>query len=114
LTSTYLYIAQDFPLLFIFIFLTIPQHQVLATQISQTAVIGSESSQITGASSHASSAETQQQHRHQFVHHNTAIAATENMTHNTHVKMVSYNGHRKMNKQHAIRCELLQIQQDGP
>jgi len=63
-----------------------PQQQGMDPQTPQPSVIESESSRTMGASSHASVAETQQQHRHQLVHRDAAIAATENITQDAHFK----------------------------
>jgi len=48
----------------------------MAPQTPQIGVIESESSQMMGALLNAPLAKTQQQRRHQSVHHDAAIAAT--------------------------------------
>ena len=63
-----------------------PQQQVMAPQTPQPSVIQFQSSHTTAASSNAPLAETQQQRRHQFVHCDTAIPATEIMAQDPHFK----------------------------
>jgi len=70
------------------IFLTIPQYKVMAPEIVQPGEIETESSQTTGASNNAPPSETQQQRRHQLVHRDAAIVATQNMTHDAKLKIV--------------------------
>jgi len=82
-----------------------PQQEVMAPHTPQPGVIESESCQTTGASSNASLAETQQQCRHQLVHHDAAIAATENITQDAHFKRVCKTGHSNNRMRHAIGCE---------
>jgi len=57
------------------------------------------------ASSNAPLAEAQQQRRHQLVHRDTAIAATENMAQDADLKMVCKTGRSNNRQQHAIECE---------
>ena len=52
----------------------------MAPQKPHTGGIDTESSQTTGTSSNVSLAETLQQYRHQLVHRDGEIAATDNMT----------------------------------
>jgi len=69
---------------------------------------------MTGASSYAPLAETQQQHRHQLVHRDAAIAATKSMARDAHSTIVRKTGHCNNRKQHAIGCEYLHIDvEDG-
>ena len=56
--------------------------------------------------------ETQQQCRHQLVQWDTAIVATENMTQNTHLKILYTTGRSKNQKQYAIGCESIHIDVD--
>jgi len=77
----------------------------MAPQTPLPGGIQSESSRTTGASSHAPQAETQLQRRHQLVHRNAAIAATENMAQDAHLKKVRKTGRRNNRQQHAIECE---------
>jgi len=100
-----LYIPQDFPLLFVIIFLTFSQRQIMAPQAPQLCAIGFESSRMTGALSNAPPAETQLQYRHQLVRRDTAIAATKNMTQYARLKTVRETEQSKNMKQHAIGCE---------
>jgi len=69
-----------------------PQHQVMAPQAPQPGVIQSEMSRTMVVSSNAPLPGTQQQCRHQLVHSDAAIAATENMAQDAHLKNV-----RKLN-----------------
>jgi len=77
----------------------------MAPQTPPPDEIQSESSQTTGASSNAPLAETQQQRRHQLVHRDSAIAATENMAQRAHLKIVHMTGRSNNRQQHAIGCE---------
>jgi len=79
--------------------------QVMAPQAPQPGVIQSESSQTTGASSKAPLGVTQLQRRHQVVHRNTAIAATDNMAQDTHLKQVCKTRRSNDRQQHSIGCE---------
>jgi len=90
-----------------------PQQQVMAPQRPQPGVIESKSSRKMGASSNGPLAETQQQRRHQLVHCNTAIAATENMAHDAHLTIVCKARRSNIGKQHAIGCEYLHIDVEG-
>jgi hypothetical protein len=58
-----------------------------------------------GASSNAPLAETQLQPRHQLVHRDAAIAATENMAQDAHLKNVRKTGRINNRQQHAIGFE---------
>jgi hypothetical protein len=64
---------------------------------------------MTVASSNVPLGKTQQQRRHQLVHCDAAIVATENMTQYAHLKKVGKMGSSKNLKQHAIRCESIHI-----
>jgi hypothetical protein len=77
----------------------------MAPQTPLPGGIQSESSRTTGASSNAPQAETQLQRRHQLVHRDAAIAATENMAQDAHLKKVRKTGRRNNRQQHAIGCE---------
>ena len=77
----------------------------MAPQTPQPDVVQSESSQTTGASSNVPQRETQQQRRHQLVHRDAAIAATENMAQDAHFKIVHNIGCSNNSQQHAIGCE---------
>jgi hypothetical protein len=57
------------------------------TQTRQPEVTGSELSRTPGLSADTSYDGTQQGHRHQLVHRDTANAATEHMTQDTHLKI---------------------------
>jgi hypothetical protein len=108
LTCSSLYNLQHFPLLFVIIFLTF-LHQSLAPELHPPGAIGVESSQTTAASSIAPLSETQEQRRHQGVHHDAAIVATEKITQDAQLKKVRKTGSSKNMKQHAIRCEPIHI-----
>jgi len=85
----------------------------MAPQTPQPGGIQFEPSRTTGASSNALLAETQQQRRHQLVHHDSAIAVTENMAQDAHFKKVPKTGPRNIRQQHAIECEQLHISVSG-
>jgi len=80
LTCSSLYNLQHFPLLFVIIFLTFLQQQAMAPETLPPDAIGAELSRTTGASRNAPLGETQLQPRHQLVHRDAAIVATENIT----------------------------------
>jgi hypothetical protein len=77
----------------------------MAPQTPQPGVIQSESSRTAGASSNAPLAEPQLQRRHQLVHRDAAIAATENMAQDAHLNKVHKTRHSNIRQQHAIGCE---------
>jgi hypothetical protein len=52
---------------------------------------------------------TQQERRHQLVHHNAANMATKDMTEDTHLKIVHISGSSKNKKQPAIGCKYIHI-----
>jgi Fe-S oxidoreductase len=93
----------------VIIFLTILHQQAMAPDTLPPGTIGTESRRTTGASRNAPLGETQQQRRHQLVHRDAAIVATENMTQDTHLKKVRKTGSSKNKKQHAIGCESIHI-----
>jgi len=103
-TCSLLYIPQYFPLSLL-CSSPFPQHQVMAPQRLQPGMIQSESSRTTGASSNAPMAETQQQRRHQLVHCNAAIAATENMAQDAYLETVRITGRSDNGQQYSIGCE---------
>jgi len=81
----------------------------MALETLPPGAIGAELSRTTGASRNVPLGETQQQHRHQLVHHDIVIVATENMTQDTHLKQVGRTGSRKNKKPYAIGCESIHI-----
>jgi hypothetical protein len=81
------------------------QQQVMPPQTPQPGVIQSESSRTAGASSNVPLAETQLQRTHQLVHRDAAIAATENMAQDPHLKKVRKTGRSNTRQQHAIGCK---------
>jgi hypothetical protein len=82
-----------------------PQQPLMAPQTPQPSGIESELSRTTGASLNAPLAETQQRQRHQLVLHDAAIAATENMSQNSHLHTVLNTVRSNNKKQHVIWCE---------
>jgi len=91
------------------IFPTFPQQQVMAPQTVQPVGIGAKSSRTTGASTNAPPGERLQRSRHQLVHRDAAIAATDNMTQDSHSKTVGKPGSSMNMKQHAIGCESMHL-----
>jgi len=85
----------------------------MTTQTPQTGESGSESSEMTGASFNVALQGTQQQRRHQWVHRKAANVATENMTQDTHLKIVCKTSSSTNKKQHAIGCKYVHIMVDG-
>jgi len=81
----------------------------MAPETLPAGAIAAESGRTTGASRNAPLRETKQQCRHQLVHRDAAIVATENMTQDAHLKKVRKTGSSKNKKQHAIGCESIHI-----
>jgi len=77
----------------------------MAPQTPQHGLIESKSSRTAGASSNAPLVETQLHRRHQLVHRDAAIAATENMAQDAHLKKVRKTGCSNNRQQHAIGRE---------
>jgi len=77
----------------------------MAPQTPQPGVSESQSSTTTGASWNGPLAETQQQRRQQGVNCDAAIAATENMTPDSHLQKVCKTRRSNNWKQHEIGCE---------
>jgi len=84
----------------------------MAPEILQLGAIEAESSRTTGSSNNAPPGETQQQCSYQLVHRKAAILTTENMTQDSHLKMVRKSGSSKNKKQHVIGCESIHIDVD--
>ena len=84
----------------------------MAPEILQPGVIEAESSRTTGASNNVPPCETQPQRRHQLVHHDAAIVATEYMTLDAHLEILCKTGSNKNKKHHAIGCESIHIAVD--
>jgi len=91
----------------------IPQQQIMDTQSPQPGESGSKSSRMAGATSNMAIIGTQQERRHQLVHHDAANAATKHMTHDAHSKIVCKTGSSKNKKQHAVGCENIHIKIKG-
>jgi len=81
----------------------------MATQTPQPGENGMEPGGSTGITPNTSLSGTQQERRHQLVHRNAANAATNNMTKDTHLKIVRNTGSSKNKKQLAIGCEYIHI-----
>ena len=108
LTCSQLHHLQDFSLLVVIIFLTIPQQQVMAQEILQLGAIEAKSSRTTRASNNAPPDVTRQRRRHLVVHCDAAIVATGNMTQDPYWKIVHETGRCKNKKQHTIGYESCQ------
>jgi len=67
----------------------------MGREILQPGVIEAESSRPTGFSNNAPPSETQQHRRHQFVHRDAEIVATEDMTQDAYLKIVRKPGNSK-------------------
>jgi len=90
-----------------------PQQQDMAPDTPRRGVIESESCRTTGAPVYAPLPETQQQWRHQLLHHNAAISATENMAQDAHFNIAHHTRRSNNQKQHAMGCEYLPIDVNG-
>jgi hypothetical protein len=82
---------------------------MMVTQPPQEGPSGSKSCQLVGASSNKSLIGTQQEYRHQLVHHDAASAATKNMTQDAHLKIVFKTGSSKNQKQLAEGSEYVHM-----
>ena len=85
----------------------------MVPQTPQPGVIESELSWTTGAISNVPLADTQQQRKHQLVHHDGIIADNRNMAQDAHLKIVRQTGRSNCSNQHAIRCEYLHVDVDS-
>jgi len=81
----------------------------MAPKTPQICVIESESSRTTGTSSNLPLAETQQQRSDQLVHRKAAIAATDNLAQEAHLKIERKTRLSYIRKPHAIGCEYFHI-----
>jgi hypothetical protein len=82
---------------------------MMVTQPHQEGPSGSKFCQLVGASSNKSLIGTQQEYRHQLVHHDATNAATKNMTQDAHLKIVFKTGSSKNQKQLAEGCEYVHM-----
>jgi len=82
-----------------------PQPQDMAQQAPPPGVIQSESNRTSGPLPNAPLAETKPQRRHQLVHRDAAIAATEIIALDAHLNMLRKTRHSYNTQQHAIGCE---------
>jgi len=83
------------------------------TQPPQRGESRSKSSRFAGATSNTSLIGTEQEYRHQLVHHDAANAATKHITQDAHLKMVRKTGSSNDKKQHAVECEYIYIEVNG-
>jgi len=74
---------------------------------------GSNTGRLAGTTSNREILGTQQEHRHKWVHHDAANAATKHMTQDAHLKIVRMTGSSKNMKQHAAECEYIHIEANG-
>ena len=81
----------------------------MATQTPQPGENGTKPGGSTGITHNESLSGTQQECRHQLVHHDAVNAATKNMTQDVHLKIVRKTGSSNNKKQHAIGCEYIHI-----
>jgi len=91
----------------------IPHNQIRHTQTPQPGNSGSELSRSNGASSNTSLIGTQQECRHQLVHHEAANAATKYMTKDAHLKIVHKTRSCKDKQQHEVECRYIYIVLNG-
>jgi hypothetical protein len=71
------------------------------------------SSRLAGTTSDTDILGTQQERRHQLVHHDATNVATKNITQDENLKIVRLRGSSKHMKQHAVRCEYILIHANG-
>jgi len=83
------------------------------TQPPQPGESGSKFSRLAGASSNTAIVGTQQQCRHQLVHHEAANAATKYKTQDEHLKILHKTGSCKNEKQYSVRSEYIHIKVNG-
>jgi len=91
----------------------IPHQKIIETQLPQLGETGSKSSRLMGATSIMSVVGTQQEYRHQLVHHNAGNSATRNLTQDAHLKIVRKIGSSKNKKHHAVGCKYMHIVVNG-
>jgi len=73
----------------------------------------SEESWSTGASSNMALLSTQQERSRQLVHRDAANKATQNMTQDTHLKIICKTGSSKYKRQHDVGCESIHTVVNG-
>ena len=81
-----------------------PHQQINATQTPPQGESGSESSWLTSVSTNAALAGTNDHSRHLLVHHDSAIAASENMAWDAHIQMVCKTRSGMSMKYHVTGC----------
>jgi len=86
---------------------------MMETQPPQPGPSGSESSRLAGTSTNRSHIGTQQERRHQSVHHNVANEATKTVTQDAHFNIVRRTGSCQNTKQHAVECEFIHTVVNG-
>jgi len=84
----------------------------MAPETLPPGAIKAESSRTTGALHNQRLGETQQQRRHQLVHRDAAIVATDNLTQDAHFENVHKTRSKMNKKQQAIGCEWINISVD--
>jgi len=77
------------------------------TQQPQAVLSRSKSSRFAGAPSTTSLLGIQQVHRHQVVHRDAAIAATNTITQDAHLHIVYKTGRSMNQKQDGVECEYI-------
>jgi len=83
------------------------------TQPPQPGGTESKSSRLAGATSTTAIIGTQQERRHQLVHHYAANSATKHVTQDAPWEIVRKTGSSKNDKQHAVGCEWIHIEENG-
>jgi hypothetical protein len=68
---------------------------------------------LVGATSITAILSTQQEGRHQLVHHFASNAATNHLTQDTHLKIIRKTASSNSNHQHAAGCEHIHIEANG-
>jgi len=83
--------------------------QIIATQTPQPGENGTVPGGSTDVTPNMSLSGTQQERRHQLVHHNAANAATKDMTQDADLKIIRKTRSSKKKKQDAIGCQYIYI-----
>ena len=92
---------------------SISHQHIMETQSPQQAASGSKSSRLAGDTSNTSLIGTQQECRHQLVHHDAANAATRNITLDAHLNIVRKTESSKNRQQYAVGCKYIHIVVNG-
>jgi len=104
---------QDFPLLFVIIFSSLPLQKIMAPRTPLQVEHGIESSRTTGASCNTPPAETQLERCHIIAHCDAVNSDTENVTVNALFQIVPSNASSRNKKHYTIGSGYTRIEVDN-